>query len=67
MDKPTPIGRRIRRLREESGLSVRELAALAGLAPSTLQRVEEGTHDEPVSRVARLAKALRVSVRSLTE
>lgn len=55
------FGEWLRRARENAGLSLRQLARLAGVNRSYLARLEHGKHAAP-SRVmaARLAGALRV-------
>ncbi len=50
----------LRRLRELRALSQRELAAKAGLSPTTVYRIETGQH-KPIPRTLRkLAEALEV-------
>ena len=40
---PDAVGKRIRRLREKHGLTLRALAAKAGVATSSINAVEQGT------------------------
>jgi DNA-binding XRE family transcriptional regulator len=55
----------LRRIREERGLSIRELAREAGVAPDTVWRLENLQRAaEPKSR-RNLAKALGVRIRDL--
>jgi len=48
---------RVRRAREEAGLSIRELAGRAGVAASTVWRIESGRLDPTVSMLERLLEA----------
>jgi transcriptional regulator with XRE-family HTH domain len=60
------FGQRLRDLREERGLSPRELARESGVKYETIYRVEHGIHHEPRLRdVVKLARALRVSLDTL--
>ena len=56
---------RLRGLREERGLSLDEVAAAAGMSPSTLSRLETGKRRLAVDHLAPLARALGVSVDEL--
>ncbi|WP_329282234.1 pyridoxamine 5'-phosphate oxidase family protein [Streptomyces sp. NBC_01451] len=61
------LGRRLTRRREELGLSRREAAERAGMAPGYLQYLEEQPATAPgMSALLRLAGALRTTVRDLT-
>ena len=51
----------LRRLRESKALSQRDLAALAGLSVTTVNRVETGLRRPIPSTVRKLAQALGVS------
>ena len=55
----------IRRLRELKALSQRDLAALAGLSVTTVNRVEIGLRRPIPSTVRKLAQALGVSPEDL--
>ena len=54
------IGPRIRRLRDEGGLTVSELAARADLSPSMLSQVENDLVSPSISSLRRIAAALNV-------
>lgn len=56
---------RLRVLREESGLSLEDVARAAGMAPSTLSRLETGKRRLAVDHLAPLARALGTSVDAL--
>jgi transcriptional regulator with XRE-family HTH domain len=59
------IGRRIRRLREQRGLSLRALAKEAGVAVSAIAAVEVGTRSGDrlsAQTCRRLARALGVTI-----
>jgi transcriptional regulator with XRE-family HTH domain len=55
----------IRRLRELRALSQRELAALAGLSVTTVNRIETGQHKPMPRTVRKLAEALGVTPEEL--
>jgi transcriptional regulator with XRE-family HTH domain len=59
------VGAVIRRLRTQRGISVRALAAAAGLSPSFLGAVERGDSDVALGRLAMIARALDHDVASL--
>src|SRR5207245_2068602 len=59
------VGAVIRRLRMQRGISVRGLAASAGLSASFLGAVERGASDIALGRLALVAKALDHDVASL--
>ena len=52
------LGRRVRQLRSERGLSMRELAGRSGLSPRFLGQVEKGEGNISVRNLAALARAL---------
>lgn len=55
------------RLREKEGLDQRTLAAIAGISPSTLSKIESGiTKSTGIRTLEKLARALGVSVDMLT-
>jgi transcriptional regulator with XRE-family HTH domain len=58
MAKSQSFGCNLRRLREEAGLSVAELARVAGLSRQYIHRLENGQHEPPLETVTRLADAL---------
>ena len=59
------IRHRLRALREERGLSLDAVAEAAGMAPSTLSRLETGKRRLAVDHLAPLARALGTSVDAL--
>ncbi len=52
------IGRRIRRWREEAGLTLQELAERSGVAPSTIQKVESCQMVPSVAVLLKIARGL---------
>ena len=54
------IGKRVRELREERGLTISELADQAGLTRNAVSRIELGTRTPSATTVKKLAKGLRV-------
>lgn len=61
------VGDRIRRIREERGLSQRRLAQLAGIGQSFLSQVERGEKDPGIKTLLNICKALNVSIAHLFE
>lgn len=59
------LGGAIRRLRLDKGISQEKLALLAEVDRSYVGRVERGDNNAAVLTLARLAKALEVSMRDL--
>jgi len=52
------LGRSVRRLREERGLTQEKLAERADLDPTYISDIERGVRNPGIKNVARLAKAL---------
>jgi transcriptional regulator with XRE-family HTH domain len=52
------LGRRLRQLREEQGLSIADLASLTALEPSSISAVEAGELDITLTTLVALARAL---------
>lgn len=62
------LGQRLRRLREERGLTLAQVATAAGLSVSHLSAIENGTRRNPSFHiVARIARVYGVPVDSLVE
>jgi transcriptional regulator with XRE-family HTH domain len=61
------IGKNLRRLREDQLLTQAELAESAGIALSSLVRVENDQVDPQFSTIRKLARALDVDHRELTK
>jgi transcriptional regulator with XRE-family HTH domain len=57
---------RLRELREEAVLTVRELSALSGVSEDTITKIENGHRKARPSTVRKLAKVLSVEPRELT-
>jgi len=56
----------LKRLREERGLSQRDLATAAGVSPATISRLEGGVRVDPkAGTVTRISRALNTSVEEL--
>ncbi len=58
---------RLKQLRKQRGLTQAQLAKKMGLSHGYLARLEIGMHDPPLSTLAKLAKALKVTVAELVE
>jgi len=61
------LSMRVKALREERGLTQGKLAKQAGVSLGYLARLEIGMHDPSLSTLAKLAKALKVTVGELVE
>lgn len=59
------IGNNIRRLRNEKGMSQQELADNANIAKSTIQRIENGTHNPTILMLETIALTITVSIEEL--
>jgi transcriptional regulator with XRE-family HTH domain len=59
------VGQRIRRLRQQSGTSLRQQAALAGVAPSALSALENGRGGMSLSALQRVAAEFGLSITDL--
>jgi transcriptional regulator with XRE-family HTH domain len=60
----TWLGPRITRLREEDGISLRELAREAGVSPNTMHRIENGC-DTRLNTLNVIAHALGITLEHL--
>lgn len=56
------IGSNIRRIRQDGNLTLTELARRAGIAKSTLSKIETGQVSAPISTLMRLAEAVEVAL-----
>jgi transcriptional regulator with XRE-family HTH domain len=56
----------LRELRRERGLTVEQVAVLAGVDKATISRYERGLHQLSPQSLVRLSKALRVPVKRIT-
>lgn len=61
------LGSRIKAARESRGLSIRDLAELAGINKSQIVRIESGRSDPHYTTLLRIARALEVSVGDFTD
>lgn len=61
------LGSRIKVVRESRGLSIRDLAELAGINKSQIVRIESGQSDPHYTTLLRIARALEVSVGDFTD
>jgi transcriptional regulator with XRE-family HTH domain len=67
MEAEVELGRRIRQLREDRGLSLRTVAEAAGVSESFLSQVERGVANPSVASLRRIAVALGESIASFFE
>ncbi|MBX6396153.1 MAG: helix-turn-helix transcriptional regulator [Alicyclobacillaceae bacterium] len=59
------IGERLKELRLQRGMTVRELAEKAGVSQSYVYAVEAGTRGSRVDKLMRIARALDVDIATL--
>jgi DNA-binding XRE family transcriptional regulator len=64
---PDSEGRPLRDVRAERLLSIRELAQMAGVAPSTIYMIEAGRSLPQLSVARRIAEALQVDAMTILE
>ena len=61
-DRPAVVGARIRKYREDAGLTQDQVSALADITQPTLSSIERGETKEPEARtILRIAAALQTS------
>jgi transcriptional regulator with XRE-family HTH domain len=63
----TQLSQRLRTLRHEKGMPLREMAKIAGVSVSFLSQVERGTASPSIGTLIRMARALDETVSSLFE
>jgi transcriptional regulator with XRE-family HTH domain len=63
----TELGKKIKSLRKEKGLSIYALANLADIERSQIMRIEDGTTNTTVSTLLAIASALKVKQKELFE
>ncbi|GAB0481664.1 hypothetical protein KML24007_04100 [Alistipes indistinctus] len=63
MEIKVDIGRRIKFLREQSGMSQKDLAYSADLDRSYIASVENGCRNISIVNIEKIAKALKVSLK----
>lgn len=61
------FGVRLKHIRETRGVTQEALAKRVGITRAYLSRLEMGRHDPPLSRLRKLAKALKISIADLVE
>src|SRR6478752_3607388 len=64
---PLTIGRRIRQLRTDRGMTLEELAAAVERAPSQLSMIENGRREPKLSLLQVIARAVGTSLDALLE
>ena len=62
-----PLGEKMRKLREDLGISLREFSRRSGVSPSFLSEVESGRRHPSPSRIEEIAKVLGVPVSELAD
>ena len=65
MQNEESFGERIRRLREESGVPIRKVAAFLDLDPSTLSKIERNERSASREQVTRLSSLFKLNERDL--
>ena len=59
------VGRRIKQVRKELGLTQEQLAEKVNMHYTTISRIETGDSNPPVQTISKIAKALKVSTGEL--
>lgn len=59
------IGNRIRELRKSKGMSLREVARVAGISNSTLSDIENNKINPSIATLEKLSKALNIDIQLL--
>ena len=59
------VGRKIHELREQRGLTLRQLGELADVSASTIQKIEKNQISPSLGTVFRIAKGLEITIESL--
>jgi transcriptional regulator with XRE-family HTH domain len=62
MTRPVEVGKRIRELREDTGLTLQELAQRTGYSSALLSQFENHMVSPPLGALIRLSRALAVDV-----
>jgi transcriptional regulator with XRE-family HTH domain len=65
--KALPLGEKMRKLREDLGISLREFSRRAELSPSFVSDIENGRRYPSSPRLKRIAKTLNVPVSRLAD
>lgn len=66
-DRLGAFGDRVKAIREQKRVSIRELAAMSGLNKSQIVRIESGQSDPHYTTLIRIADALEISVGELVD
>ena len=64
-DDIVKAGKRLRKLRENKGISTEQLAVLTGLTPSYISGIEVGEADPYMTEIYEITKALGIELSSL--
>ena len=64
---PRQFAMSLRQIREDRGMTQEALAKKAGVSRAYLSRLEMGRHDPPLSRLRKLAAALKVPIERLVK
>lgn len=67
IDRGTTIGKRLKQLREERQLTLRQLAQVAHVSHSFISDIEQGRSNPSIETLKALARALGVSLTDLTD
>ena len=60
------LGKKVRQLRNDNGLSQEKLGELTGLDRTYISGIERGVRNPSLRNIEKIAKALKVKVSSLT-
>lgn len=65
MQEIKELGKKIKKIRKERGLTLMELAEKSGVSQGYLSRIENGRHDPTFSVLLQIARALQIQVSML--
>ena len=61
------VGRNVRRLREQRGLTLKQLSQRSGSTPRTIDRIEQGESKSRMTTLCWISEALKVNLSQLWE
>jgi len=67
MNERTILGKKIKEIREQKGLSREEVAFCCGFSGSYMGMIERAENDFKISKLFNIAKALNINVKELFE
>ncbi|MCD8024211.1 MAG: helix-turn-helix domain-containing protein, partial [Candidatus Gastranaerophilales bacterium] len=62
MDKKELLGKRIRQIRKNLGLTQEQIAEIAGIEPQSISKIESGKNFPLLSNLEKIAKCLNIEL-----